>query len=347
MLPVNGWMCFFSIFRKLCNVEQICFDTTPATLTGSDPVGGSGDYIYLWETSTTGGVTGFSPAAGTNNASSYSPPALQQTTWYRRTVYSDPCNALTSAPVEIKVKQATPAPITQDVRICPGSTATLQAGGPADSYAWYDAPVDGNLLFTGAIFTTPALQASTSYYVQSTLNGCAGARQEVKVEVYDFKADAGPDVLISRGESVMLKASGGIQYSWYPAEMLSDSTAALTLATPKETTTYTVKVTSADGCIGTDEVKVTIIPNIIISGGITPNDDGYNDTWIIQNIEYYPEASIEIFNRWGNKIFNSKGYLQAWDGKYNGQDLPVAAYYYIIKLGKNKVPISGSITIAR
>ena len=84
------------------------------------------------------------------------------------------------------------------------------------------------------------------------------------------------------------------------------------------------------------------IPNVF-----SPNSDGINDVWAIQNLNTYPDATVAIFNRYGQTVFSSIGYLIPWDGKYNGGDLPVGTYYYIIDTKKGRTPVSGSVTILR
>ncbi|WP_089321231.1 gliding motility-associated C-terminal domain-containing protein [Pontibacter ummariensis] len=80
---------------------------------------------------------------------------------------------------------------------------------------------------------------------------------------------------------------------------------------------------------------------------MTVNGDNINDTWYIKNIEYYPNCRIQVFTRWGNKVYESTGYNEPWNGTYNGKPLPMAAYYYIIDLGMNEKPVSGSITLIK
>jgi gliding motility-associated-like protein len=84
-----------------------------------------------------------------------------------------------------------------------------------------------------------------------------------------------------------------------------------------------------------------VIPNVI-----TPNGNGWNDTWHIENIEYYPRCIVEIYNRWGMKLFTSVGYPVEWDGTYHGKDLPVGVYYYVIDIIVEGVePYTGSVSI--
>jgi gliding motility-associated-like protein len=89
----------------------------------------------------------------------------------------------------------------------------------------------------------------------------------------------------------------------------------------------------------------------IIYSGFTPNEDGYNDTWHIPYAaDYGDKFEVEIFNRWGERVFHSRGYGadQEWDGKFKGKDLPIGTYYYIIKIHETSYePITGAVTIIR
>jgi gliding motility-associated-like protein len=96
------------------------------------------------------------------------------------------------------------------------------------------------------------------------------------------------------------------------------------------------------------EVQVTIgLSGLIIPNTFTPNNDGVNDLWVIKNIENYPGALVQIFNRYGQRVFESKGYSQPFDGKYGGSLLPPGVYYYIINLNSNCSLLSGSLTLIR
>jgi len=87
--------------------------------------------------------------------------------------------------------------------------------------------------------------------------------------------------------------------------------------------------------------------SIIIPNTFTPNDDGINDKWRIQNIEYYAGCTIEIFNRWGQQLYYTVGYNNAWDGRFSGKPLPAGTYYYLINLNDGCKPLSGYVCIIR
>ncbi len=88
--------------------------------------------------------------------------------------------------------------------------------------------------------------------------------------------------------------------------------------------------------------------SITVSNALTPNGDGINDTFVIKNIEIFPENRITIFNRWGSKVFETRGYVNTWDGTHNGKELPVATYYYVLELNDPTKEIkSGYVSIIR
>lgn len=86
------------------------------------------------------------------------------------------------------------------------------------------------------------------------------------------------------------------------------------------------------------------IPNII-----TPNDDGINDSWVIKNIELYPNNAIRIFDRDGRLIYSKLGYDNSWNGMFNGFPLPEDTYYYVLYLDSNKGKdtLKGYISLVR
>ena len=111
--------------------------------------------------------------------------------------------------------------------------------------------------------------------------------------------------------------------------------------------TYTLIVSDAVGCSKQIEITMQVNPQecIEIPNAFTPNGDGKNDLWQIKNIELYPNCNMKIFNRWGNLLFESNGYPEFWNGRYNGNKLPSETYYYILNLGNNTNPKTGSITL--
>lgn len=113
---------------------------------------------------------------------------------------------------------------------------------------------------------------------------------------------------------------------------------------------YELIVTDNNNCTNTFGFDIFMnneeclgIPNTF-----TPNGDYYNDTWVIENIDLYPNSTVKIFNKWGNEIYSSEGTYEPWDGTHNGKALPAGVYYYIIILSNEEDnKYTGNLTIVR
>ena len=78
--------------------------------------------------------------------------------------------------------------------------------------------------------------------------------------------------------------------------------------------------------------------SLLVSQGFTPNGDGINDLWFIENVEKYPNATITVYSRWGREIYISRnGYNNNWDGTYQGEVVPDGSYLYVIDLENDGV----------
>jgi gliding motility-associated-like protein len=79
----------------------------------------------------------------------------------------------------------------------------------------------------------------------------------------------------------------------------------------------------------------------------TPNGDAINDVWKIENLSLYPNYHIQVFNRYGQAMYDTKDYSKPWDGTIQGKPLPSGTYYYIIDLGGARKTKKGYVTIIR
>lgn len=90
---------------------------------------------------------------------------------------------------------------------------------------------------------------------------------------------------------------------------------------------------------------------LLVPEGLSPNNDGFGDAWVIENIEMYPNAAVTIFNRWGTPVFSASPYLNDFAGEGNEPQagiLPTGTYYYLIDFGTEGMkPKQGFIYIAR
>ncbi|MDB5004675.1 MAG: hypothetical protein JWQ34_2900, partial [Mucilaginibacter sp.] len=98
-----------------------------------------------------------------------------------------------------------------------------------------------------------------------------------------------------------------------------------------------------DGILTVNQVPSAIIN---IPNTFTPNGDGINDTWNINNLNTYSNVTVEILNRYGTRVYFSNNYSVPWDGKYNGANVPAGTYYYVIT-GVNNKPLTGYVAVIR
>jgi gliding motility-associated-like protein len=138
-----------------------------------------------------------------------------------------------------------------------------------------------------------------------------------------------------------------LKFLWSPAIGVSDAAIRNPFFKPVDDTKYTLTVTTDGGCSVTAEVRVTVLKTPVIPNAFTPNNDGINDTWEIKYLDIYPEATVEVFNRFGAKVFTSNGYAKSWDGTFKGAILPAAVYYYVINPKAGQPTMSGSLTIIK
>lgn len=120
--------------------------------------------------------------------------------------------------------------------------------------------------------------------------------------------------------------------------------------------TYSLTVTDVNNCVGNKTIEVLVDTSgttecdpLVIYDVFSPNGDGVNDTWIIDGLQDYANNDLQIFNRWGNVVFEANPYNNTWNGESKkGELLPSATYYYILKLNDvNKSIYSGHITLIR
>jgi gliding motility-associated-like protein len=94
-----------------------------------------------------------------------------------------------------------------------------------------------------------------------------------------------------------------------------------------------------------DSKPLTELP-FAVPGGISPNDDNINDTWLPLGFENYPNATVKVFNRWGQEVFYATSKMAPWDGTFDGKALPTADYYYILDLGDGQT-YNGVVTLKK
>ncbi|MBV7530282.1 PKD domain-containing protein [Chitinophaga sp. sic0106] len=199
-------------------------------------------------------------------------------------------------------------------------------------------------------FTEPG-----EYGVQLTVEnaaGCTSAAFNSTVMVYlQPVIDAGPSFVVPQGTLVQFRPvandSVNLQFRWTPEGDFPNTTVFAPQLTAMKDGEYTLTAIGKHNCMASDKLTVKVLKPVIPPTAFSPNGDGINDTWFIKNLEDYPGATVEVFNRYGAKVFHSAGYGTPWDGSAKGGVLPVGTYYYVIKLKNGFQPLTGYVAILK
>jgi gliding motility-associated-like protein len=239
--------------------------------------------------------------------------------------------------------------VNSGTTICEGASTQLNASG-GTKYYWEPRQT----LSVDSIPNPIASPKESTIYriVMFNQYGCFDTAS-VEVKVWKKpKANAGPDKKTRQGYPVQLKGTvegDGIKYYWTPTNFISDPNSLITKVTPTQSGIYTLHAESTHGCgVSTDDVFIRVYDKVVIPNAFSPNGDGINDTWIIEPLEFFEESVTTVYNRYGQPVFQSRGYSKPWDGTKNGKPVPVGTYYFVIDLKTNKErPLTGSLLIIR
>ncbi|MFY0671900.1 MAG: PKD domain-containing protein [Bacteroidia bacterium] len=157
------------------------------------------------------------------------------------------------------------------------------------------------------------------------------------------------DTTISKGAYIELSALGAEEYVWTPTENLNVSNRSKVVARPLSNTTYTVSATDDKGCEASKDIVINVNEDFYfkIANLITPDGNGRNDVWVIENIDVYDNVSVNVFDRRGRLVYNANSYQNDWDGTLNGNRLADDTYYYVIDCNNGEQVYKGSLTILK
>ena len=274
-----------------------------------------------------------------------------------------PCATSPTATSATYVLNLLPTPnptlVALDTTICTPGKALLKAihtQASGTTFSWYK---DGVLIpgATGTTYEVKSQDIPGGVYTFKEANaGCeASALDVAKVTIIKTPlVSAGSDMQAHKNGVVTLQGSvsNAGSFVWKPAGGLSDPNILNPDATITNTVVYTLYATDPTGkCSAESNVMITIGSPITIPNVITPNGDGVNDSWNIEHIEEFPDATFVIYNRWGNIVWKATGNSFQWNGTNyrNGEVLPEGTYFYILNLNNRTFdqPYTGYIQLVK
>ena len=349
-------------------VTTFCSNGTPGAIAGSTPSGGIGGYTYQWQNSADS--INFVDIPKTDSIN-YTPPALTNTTYFRRVVSQTCAASITSNIVGLYLSSPPAAPQASGDTVCSGATATLAIISPQPNlvYNWYASAAADSVIFTGNSFTTPALNATTTYYAEASYGAgsCSSAtRTPIVVTIlsplsapvvtigpvtatsitFDWAAVPGAtayQVSIDSGKTFLNPSSG-------PGGL----TTIVSGLQPGSSVTLIVEASGGTPCqLSASSMPVTAsIPKsdlIYVPNAFTPNGDGKNDVVHVHS-ESIQSMTFYIYDQWGDLIFTSTDLQTGWDGTYRGTKEPVGVYVYLVEatmIDGKRATKKGTITLIR
>ncbi|MBS1586809.1 MAG: gliding motility-associated C-terminal domain-containing protein [Bacteroidetes bacterium] len=195
-----------------------------------------------------------------------------------------------------------------------------------------------------------------TYNVTLISGNYLGCSDTVTKSIYieNFHPMAGNDTIIVVGEHINFNATGGIEYLWTPAANLNTDIGPNPIGSYPDTGhfAYNVYIKSAEGCEANDSLKVWVVaqPSWFVPNAFTPNGDGKNDFIKPIAIGYSANNFFRIYDRFGEKVYESKDFSQGWDGNYYGQPAEVGTYFWELSVtnryGKKEF-YKGDLTLIR
>ncbi len=297
--------------------------------------GGVSNYSYTWNP---GGTTGVSIVVSPTDF----------TTYFVNAIDSNGCSSAIKT-VSVIVNQLPVLTVSQNDTICFGSQTTLTAAG-AVNFIW--GPSAGLSSTAGSTVMADPFILTTYTVIGTDVNNCSDSAF-VSVTVNSPTVAVSADVTILQGANTIISASGGGTYSWYPSEGLSCVTCAVVTASPQHNSTYYVIVTDAAGCTKLDSIVVSVelvCGEIFVPTAFSPNNDGQNEILFLLGNNCIKTLLFSIYDRWGEKMFETTDPSVGWDGWYRNKLLNTGVYIYhlnAISINGTEVVRTGNISLIR
>lgn len=229
-----------------------------------------------------------------------------------------------------------------------GSAIVSASGGAGDfTYSWNPGGATND--------SVSGLSAGTYIVTITDSNGCATSDTAIINNTGEPIDSVCCGATITSGQNVVVSVvpgTSGNTYSWTPSSSLSCDTCASPIASPTVSTWYHVTITDSLGCSITDSVLISVkekCGDIYVPTAFSPNGDGWNDVLQVMG-NCIQQMTFDIYDRWGNKVFESTDPKIGWDGTYKGQPMNTGTYVFIltaIDYNNNTTTKKGNITLVR
>jgi gliding motility-associated-like protein len=199
---------------------------------------------------------------------------------------------------------------------------------------WYWAPGDGTRDSASSIYHSYAKGGPFNVQLYAVAdNGCHSDTIDERINIYETRAFAGNDTLVTDNQPLPLNGSGGIFYSWSPADGLSDPNIANPVALIKKSTSYVLTAYTPMGCETMDTINIKVFkgPAIYVPNAFSPNGDRRNDRFRVTAPGITEIYFFRIFNRYGQLVYSSTNSRDGWDGTIKGQPQPTGTYVWMVK----------------
>jgi gliding motility-associated-like protein len=326
--------------------------TSPGTIcTSSSPID-----LRKYITGDTGGV--FSGPGIIGNTNYFNPSGLDgQTVTINYSLSSDSCKLTVPNTIKIGPLAApTIGTITQPT--CTIPTGTVAINNLPSIGIWTLTWNNGSAIGTDSTYNVAGLSSGTSYIFKvSNSTGCISSASNpatinIKPPTPQAAISASSDKIFT-GESIQLSATNDINYiyNWTPSVSLSCTTCSSTIATPITTTTYSVEITNSEGCSDSASIRVEVVPcqnhsALAIPNAFSPNGDNQNDYFVLKGwSECLQNFTISIFDRWGEKVFESSDPNFSWDGTYKQKTVDSGVFVCVVNAMSNGVKIERTTNI--
>ena len=338
------------------------------TATFTAGAGGTPTPTVQWQVSTDGGATFSDIPGATSTVLNVPATTLAMNGYEYQAVFTNSCGTATTTVAVLTVISPSSMTVTTQpskLSVCANTTATFTAyatGTPAPTVQW-QVSTDSGATFSdipGATsatlsFTATAADNGNEYWAIFTSGSAQDTTALAILTVYQLPTvTVGPDTSILLGQTVQLysiaSGSTALLYSWTPDSFLNSNNVSSPVYSGSDSVIFQLRVTDLYGCAATayDTVNVIIPDNIVLPNIITPNGDGYNDTWVLNSKINLAGSHLIIFDRWGEKVYESTSYANNWGGTYMNTDnkLPDGTYYFVLTVtAQNNHTYEGPINI--